>query len=100
MPGAGDGLAVQCALPYGASPVEAGVVDGIELTLNIGDGQRLSIHLELPDRTGRDFILPRRTQKGHLQDLRFSFKRRVLPNSGFRLPTSGSGVGSTWTPCN
>src|ERR1700676_1391890 len=87
MPGAGDGLAVQCALPYGASPVEAGVVDSIELTLNIGYGQRFSIHLELPDRTGRDFILPRRTQKGHLRNLRLnSFKRRVLPS--LRLPAA------------
>src|SRR5579863_5723349 len=65
MPGAGDSNALKLALAEGASAVQAGVIDGVELVSYVCDSDCQPVNLELADRAGWNLIFSRRTDKSH-----------------------------------
>ena len=48
VPGANQGLTLQWALAEGPTPVKAGVVDGVEFAVDVGQGDGLALHLQFP----------------------------------------------------
>src|SRR6266478_1097073 len=66
MPRAGHDLPIHDALTERSAPVEAGIVDGIELATDIGQRNGFALDLKLPDRSRRDFISLRCSRKRHL----------------------------------
>src|SRR5260370_2239382 len=56
MPRAGHDLPVHDTLTERSAPVEAGIVDGIELATDIGQRNGFALNLKRPDRSRRDFI--------------------------------------------
>src|SRR4029077_17162308 len=65
VPRAGDHFALQLALAERSAAMEAGVVNGVEGSVDIGDGQGAAVDLKFADGTRGDFIFSRRTQKRH-----------------------------------
>ncbi len=55
VPGAGDLLPVEDALPKRATPVKACVINGIEGAADVGDGYCVTVQLEFLDLAGSDF---------------------------------------------
>jgi hypothetical protein len=45
--------------------MEASIVNGVESSADIGNGQSAAVDLKLADCARGDFIFTRRTQKGH-----------------------------------
>src|SRR6266852_1053355 len=108
VPRAGHDLSVHDALAQRASPVQASIVDGIELATDIGQRNGFALNLKLPDRSRRDFIGLCCSRKRHLL-LSPGYEPRVAPVSNslarlanFFFPISisyrGSGVCATITP--
>src|SRR6266853_6382551 len=108
VPRAGHDLPVHDALTERPAPVEAGIVDGIELATDIGQRNGFALNLKLPDRSRRDFIGLCCSRKRHLL-LSPGYEPRVAPvlNSlarlanfyfPFSIPYRGCGVSATITP--
>src|SRR5712691_1356918 len=55
VPRAGDDISFQEALPERPTTVQTGVVDGVKHPSHVGEGNRLALHLELPDRARGNF---------------------------------------------
>src|SRR5712691_9787298 len=66
VPGTRHYRAIHYPLAQRPAPVQAGIVDGVELSGNIGQGNGLAFHLKLPDRSRRNFIRFRCSHKPHL----------------------------------
>src|SRR5882757_1202017 len=107
VPRASDDVAVHYALPQWASSVQAGVVDGIELAADIGQGNRFALNMELPNRSRRDFICLCCARKRHrllslLLRLQAPCTKSPCGHTNLYFLTSifyrGSGVCATITP--
>jgi len=66
VPRAGHDLSVHDTLAQRASPVQAGIVDGIELATDIGQSNGFALNLKLPDRSRGDLIGLCCSRKRHL----------------------------------
>src|SRR5260370_27596445 len=66
MPGTRYDFPVHDSLAQRPNPMQTGIVDGIELAAHIGHGNRFALHLELSNRSRRDFIRLRCSRKRHL----------------------------------
>jgi hypothetical protein len=65
MPRATDNWAFQVALAERPAVMKAYAIDGKELTVNISDGDRFAVHLELADLPCGDLFPPRCPLEGH-----------------------------------
>src|ERR1700730_1870890 len=65
VPGAGDHLALELAFAERSAAMEASVVNGVEGSVDVGDGQGATVDLKFADRARGNFIFSRRTQKRH-----------------------------------
>src|SRR5207247_4578989 len=65
MPRAGYHFPLQHTLPEGAPAVQARIIDGVKLPTHVCQRYGLPIHLELADRSGRDFSHFCRAHKSH-----------------------------------
>src|SRR5882672_2804435 len=66
MPRAGHHVAVHHSLPQRPAPVQAGIVNGVELTANVRQGDRFALDLELANRSRCNLIRLRSPRKRHL----------------------------------
>src|SRR5713101_826006 len=66
MPRAGHDVPVHDPLAQRPAPMQAGIVDGVELAAHIGKGNGFALHLKLPDRSRRDFVRLCCSRKPHL----------------------------------
>src|SRR6266700_5030798 len=66
LPRARSDFSVHDSLAQRPTPVQTGLVDGIELAAHIGHGNRFALHLVLSIRSRRDFIRLRCSSKRHL----------------------------------
>src|SRR6266566_9930948 len=66
MPGTRYDFSVHDSLAQWPTPVQTGIVDSIELAAHIGHRNRFALHLELSNRSRRDFIRLRCSSKRHL----------------------------------
>ena len=67
MPRAGNYVLVHDPLAQRPAPVQAGIIDGIELAPHVGQSNRFALYLELSDRSRRDFVRFRCSRKRHLR---------------------------------
>src|SRR5260370_42628195 len=68
MPRAAHEAPVPDPLAQRPAPMQAGIVDGVELAAHIGKGNGFALPLKLPDRSRRDFVRLRCSSKPHLVD--------------------------------
>src|SRR6266446_4367688 len=66
VPWAGHNLCVHDALAQRSPPVQASIIDGVELATYVGQRNGFALDLKLPDRSRSDFIRLRRSRKRHL----------------------------------
>src|SRR6266403_1466814 len=66
MPRAGHHVAVHYSLAQRPAPVQAGIVDGVELAVNVCQGDRFAFDLELSNRSQSNLIRLRSPRKRHL----------------------------------
>src|SRR5713101_7796753 len=66
MPRASHFVSVHNTLAERPAAMHAGIVDGVELSAHIGQGNRLALHLKLSDRSRRDLVRFRCARKCHL----------------------------------
>src|SRR6266481_9826842 len=79
VPGTSHYRSIHDSLSQGPTPVQTGIVDGVELAPNIGQGDGLALYLEFPDRSRRDFIRFRYSYKPHVVSLSYATPRILLP---------------------
>src|SRR5437899_10863046 len=65
MPGARHDVAVHQPLAECSAPVQAGIVNGVELTANVRQGDRFALDLELSNRSLTNLIRLRGPRKRH-----------------------------------
>src|SRR6266852_444455 len=116
VPRAGHHVAVHHSLPQRPAPVQAGIVDGVELAANVRQGNRLALDLELSNRSWSKLIRLRCPRKRHcpfslplllcaLCALCVKFLLPLSPgHASFTSFTSfvsylGAGLCATITPC-
>src|SRR6266436_5675181 len=66
MPRTSHDVPVHDPLAQRPAPMQAGIVDGIELAAHIGQGNGFALHLKLANRSRRDFIRLCSSRKRHL----------------------------------
>ena len=65
VPRAGNNLAVHLTGAERAATVQAGVIDGVEGSVNIGEGDGFAFHGEFPDVAGGNFVFACGAEKWH-----------------------------------
>src|SRR6267378_2921388 len=66
VPWAGHNLCVHDALAQRSAPVQAGIVDGVELATHVGQRNGFALDLKLPDSSRTDLIRLRSSRKRHV----------------------------------
>src|SRR5437879_11805850 len=97
MPRAGDHFALQLALAERSATMQAGVVNGVESSVHIGDSQGRAVDLKFADGPRGNLIFSRRTQKRHFREPPVSLSSNDAALKGGAAQTRPKSAGTDLT---
>jgi hypothetical protein len=87
MPWAGDNFTLQLSFAEWSATMQAGVQNGIEGSVHVGDREGTAVNLEFTDGPRGDFIFSRGTQKCHFRKPPISYSKDAALKGGATTTT-------------